>query len=102
LPKTKLDQIEDDRDRLEMANTHVKLCNELRTTALQAIGGLAVLAGAHAELAWAPGAISRSPLYPFWLVRARDRTVIVDQRGVVWPDLPPTSRGGRRTAGGRY
>jgi hypothetical protein len=85
-----------------MANTHVKLCNELRTTALQAIGGLAVLAGAHAELAWAPGAISRSPLYPFWLVHARDRTFIVDQRGVVWPNLPPTGRGSRGPPAGRY
>jgi hypothetical protein len=50
--------------------------------------------GAHAELAWAPGAISRSPLYPFWLVQAGDRMVIVDQRGIVWPGIPPTGRGG--------
>jgi hypothetical protein len=60
-----------------------------RAVALAGMG-----AGAQAELAWEPGGISRSPLYPFWLVRAGDRTVIVDQRGIVWPDVPLTGRGG--------
>jgi hypothetical protein len=55
--------------------------------------------GAHAELAWAPGAISRSPLYPFWVVRAGNRRVIVDQRGGVWSDIPPTGRGGGQHIG---
>jgi uncharacterized protein YjbI with pentapeptide repeats len=35
-----------DRDRLEVTNARLKLQNDLRTTALQAIAGLAVLAGA--------------------------------------------------------
>jgi Pentapeptide repeats (8 copies) len=35
-----------DRDRLEVADARLKLQNDLRTTALQAIAGLAVLAGA--------------------------------------------------------
>jgi hypothetical protein len=34
-----------DRDRLEVTNAQVKLQNDLRTTALQTIAGLAVLAG---------------------------------------------------------
>ncbi len=38
--------LKDDRARLEVADTRVKLQNELRTTALQVIAGLAVLAGA--------------------------------------------------------
>jgi hypothetical protein len=36
----------DDNDRLEAINAQVKLQNDLRTTALQAVAGLAVLAGA--------------------------------------------------------
>jgi Pentapeptide repeats (8 copies) len=35
-----------DRDRVELADARLKLQNDLRTTALQAIAGLAVLAGA--------------------------------------------------------
>jgi len=36
----------DHRDRLEVVDARTKLQNDLRTTALQAIAGLAVLAGA--------------------------------------------------------
>ena len=45
LPTETLDRLED-RDRLEAIGARVKLQNELRTTALQAVAGLAVLAGA--------------------------------------------------------
>ena len=45
LPTETLDRLED-RDRLEAIGARVKLQNELRTTALQAVVGLAVLAGA--------------------------------------------------------
>jgi hypothetical protein len=45
LPAKMLDTLED-RDRLELNDARVKLQNDLRTTALQAIAGLAVLAGA--------------------------------------------------------
>jgi hypothetical protein len=45
LPTETLDRLEE-RDRLEAIGARVKLQNELRTTALQAVAGLAVLAGA--------------------------------------------------------
>ncbi|SRR6266540_35569 len=45
VPAEVLDRL-GDRDRLEATNARVKLRNDLRTTALQAIAGLAVLAGA--------------------------------------------------------
>jgi len=45
LPAETLDRLED-RDRLEAIGARVKLQNDLRTTALQAVAGLAVLAGA--------------------------------------------------------
>jgi hypothetical protein len=45
LPATSLER-RSDSERLEAANPQVKLHNELRTTALQAVAGLAVLAGA--------------------------------------------------------
>jgi hypothetical protein len=45
LPAETLDALED-RDRLELSDARLRLQNDLRTTALQAIGGLAVLAGA--------------------------------------------------------
>jgi uncharacterized protein YjbI with pentapeptide repeats len=41
-----LDHLSDDRARVEVADARVKLQNDLRATALQAIAGLAVLAGA--------------------------------------------------------
>jgi phage shock protein PspC (stress-responsive transcriptional regulator) len=45
LPTQTLDTLEA-RDRLALSDARLKLQNDLRTTALQAIGGLAVLAGA--------------------------------------------------------
>jgi hypothetical protein len=45
LPADLLDRL-GDRDRLEVGDARLKLHNDLRTTALQAIAGLAVLAGA--------------------------------------------------------
>jgi hypothetical protein len=45
LPAETLELLEA-RDRLELTDARLKLQNDLRTTALQAIGGLAVLAGA--------------------------------------------------------
>jgi hypothetical protein len=45
LPTETLERLSD-RDRQELADARVKLQNDLRTTALQAVAGLAVLAGA--------------------------------------------------------
>jgi Pentapeptide repeats (8 copies) len=45
VPAEVLDRL-GDRDRLEVSDARVKLQNDLRTTALQAIAGLAILAGA--------------------------------------------------------
>jgi hypothetical protein len=45
LPTETLERLSD-RDRLELTDARLKLQNDLRTTALQAIAGLAVLAGA--------------------------------------------------------
>jgi phage shock protein PspC (stress-responsive transcriptional regulator) len=45
LPAQTLESLEA-RDRLELSDARMKLQNDLRTTALQAIGGLAVLGGA--------------------------------------------------------
>jgi len=41
----------------------------------------------EAELIWAPGTASRSPLYPLWQVAGPNGRVYVDQRGVVWKGL---------------
>jgi Pentapeptide repeats (8 copies) len=46
VPDEVLSHLSDHRDRLEVADARVKLQNDLRTTALQAIAGVAVLAGA--------------------------------------------------------
>ena len=45
LPTEKLDAL-GDRDRLELTYARLKLQNDLRTTALQTVGGLAIIAGA--------------------------------------------------------
>jgi hypothetical protein len=45
LPTEMLDALSE-RDRVELTDSRLKLQNDLRTTALQAIGGLAILAGA--------------------------------------------------------
>jgi Pentapeptide repeats (8 copies) len=45
VPSEALDRLSD-RDRLEVADARLKLQNDVRTTALQAIAGLAILAGA--------------------------------------------------------
>jgi hypothetical protein len=46
LPDKDLDAVKEPDRRLELADARIKLQNDLRTTALQAIAGLAVLAGA--------------------------------------------------------
>jgi Pentapeptide repeats (8 copies) len=46
VPDAVLDRLQSDRDRLEVTEANAKLRNDVRTTALQALGGLAVLAGA--------------------------------------------------------
>jgi uncharacterized protein YjbI with pentapeptide repeats len=46
VPDAVLDRLPSDRDRLEVTDANAKLRNDARTTALQALGGLAVLAGA--------------------------------------------------------
>jgi len=46
VPDALLDGLPSDRDRLEVTEANAKLRNEVRTTVLQALGGLAVLAGA--------------------------------------------------------
>jgi uncharacterized protein YjbI with pentapeptide repeats len=46
VPEQDLDAVKEPDRRLELADARVKLQNDLRTTALQAIAGLAVLAGA--------------------------------------------------------
>ena len=46
VPQEELRDFNDDRARLEMIDARTKLRNDVRTTALQAVAGLAVLAGA--------------------------------------------------------
>jgi hypothetical protein len=46
LPEKDLDAVDEPERRLELADARVRLQNDLRATALQAIAGLAVLAGA--------------------------------------------------------
>jgi uncharacterized protein YjbI with pentapeptide repeats len=46
VPQKDLDAVKDPDRRVELADARVKLQNDLRTTALQAVAGLAVLAGA--------------------------------------------------------
>jgi uncharacterized protein YjbI with pentapeptide repeats len=46
VPKEILDGFGNHRDRLEVTDARIKLRNDLRTTAMQALAGLAVLAGA--------------------------------------------------------
>ena len=46
VPQAVLDRLPSDRERLEITEANAKLRHEVRTTALQALGGLAVLAGA--------------------------------------------------------
>jgi len=50
--------------------------------------------GASAELVWAPCAATLSMFDPLWSVALGDRVVFVDQRGKVWPTLPPKRPGG--------
>jgi hypothetical protein len=42
---------------------------------------------ASAGLAWQPGPISRSPLYPFWIVQTGGSTRYVDLGGRVWSNF---------------
>lgn len=42
---------------------------------------------ATATLVWKPCSVSRSPLYPLWEVSDGQRTVYVDQKGLVWESL---------------
>lgn len=49
---------------------------------------------AAVELVWAPSALSRSPLYPFWEIRSQHAVRYVDQRGVVSSGLGSTRHGG--------
>jgi hypothetical protein len=45
VPDAVLDRLPSDRDRLEVTEANAKLRNDVRTTALQTLVGLAVLAG---------------------------------------------------------
>lgn len=50
---------------------------------------------ARIRLVWQSCTGSRSPLYPLWEIRADERTVYVDQQGVVWESLERSEgRGG--------
>jgi len=49
---------------------------------------------ADAGLAWGPSAATLSMFDPLWAVSAAGRTVYVDQRGRVWPELPAKRPGG--------
>jgi hypothetical protein len=60
----------------------------------KAVQKAALKKGARAELVWRPCRFSLSPLYPFWQVRSKTKTVYVDQRGVVWQALEPAGPGG--------
>jgi hypothetical protein len=52
-----------------------------------------------AELAWGPSAATLSMFDPLWAVSAGGRSVYVDQRGRVWPELPVKRPGGGGQAG---
>jgi hypothetical protein len=49
---------------------------------------------ASAELVWDASAATLSMFDPLWLVTQEDVAVFVDQRGKVWPALPPKRPGG--------
>lgn len=49
---------------------------------------------ASAELVWEASAATLSMFDPLWLVTHEDVVVFVDQRGKVWPALPPKKPGG--------
>lgn len=49
---------------------------------------------APAELVWEATAATLSMFYPLWSVILEGATVFVDQRGKVWPVLPPKAPGG--------
>jgi hypothetical protein len=51
---------------------------------------------ASAELVWEPCAATLSMFDPLWSVTLEDAVVFVDQRGKVWPVLPPKGPGGGR------
>ncbi|QSQ22725.1 hypothetical protein JY651_47800 [Pyxidicoccus parkwayensis] len=46
------------------------------------------------ELVWKPCVATLSMFDPLWSVALGERTVFVDQRGKVWPALPPAGPGG--------
>ncbi len=50
--------------------------------------------GSQAELVWKSFKGSRSPLYPFWEIKASGQVVYVDQQGVVWQTLDSAGLGG--------
>jgi hypothetical protein len=56
-----LDGVQEPDRQLELADARVKLQNNLRTTVLQAIAGLAVLAGAILGSSSSPRTASRPP-----------------------------------------
>lgn len=60
--------------------------------AAQAIAG--AVDAASAELVWAPTAATLSMFDPLWSVTLEDAVVFVDQRGKMWPVLPPKAPGG--------
>ena len=49
---------------------------------------------ASAELVWKASAATLSMFDPLWLVTHEDVVVFVDQRGKMWPALPPKRPGG--------
>jgi len=48
----------------------------------------------EARLVWKPCAATLSMFDPLWRVEIDGREVFVDQRGRVWPTLPPKGPGG--------
>jgi hypothetical protein len=50
-------------------------------------------AGAKAELIWKSCKVSRSPLYPFWKISHKTKTVYVNQQGMVFRSLDKTGLG---------
>ncbi len=51
-------------------------------------------ASTDVKLVWQPCVAFRSPLYPFWLVKAPLGNVYVDQQGTEWKHLDAAGRGG--------
>ncbi len=49
---------------------------------------------AQVKLVWKPCKGSRSPLYPLWEIKYEQKTVYVDQQGVVWTTLDLSECGG--------